>query len=101
MSLPFVVMGKSPYARLRLDPAVSCDDVMKDKDRVEHCDMLSLECEPEPWLDGPEESAHFTPLSIVLILHNTCNNNTQTKEPSTLGVSVSIRRTGVRKQEVV
>jgi hypothetical protein len=70
---------------------------MKDEDHAESYDLLSLECEPEPWLDGQDKSAHFTPLSSLLILHNTCNNNTQTKVSRTLGVS----RMGVRKQEVV
>jgi hypothetical protein len=80
---------------------VSCGDGTKDEDRTKLCDLLSLECEPELWLDGPDESAHFIPLSNLLILHDTCNNNTQTKVPSTLGVSISVSRTGVRKQEVV
>jgi hypothetical protein len=63
---------------------------MKDEDRAELCDLLSLECAPELWLDGPDESAHFTPLSSLLILHNTCNSNTQTKVPSTVVVSISV-----------
>jgi hypothetical protein len=68
---------------------VQCDDGMKDKDHVESCDPLSLEREPEPRLDGPYESTHFTPLNKFFILHNTCNN-TQEEVPSTLGVSISI-----------
>jgi hypothetical protein len=68
---------------------VSCGDGSKDKECAKLCDLLSLECEPKSWLDEPDESARFTPLSSLLILHNTCNNNTQTKVPSTLGVSVS------------
>jgi hypothetical protein len=63
---------------------------MKDEDH----DLLSLECEPELSLDGLDEIARFTPLSSLLILHNTCNNNTQTKVPSTLGVSISVSRSG-------
>jgi hypothetical protein len=62
---------------------------MKDEDRSESCDPLSSEHEPEPQLDEPDESGHFTPLSKFFIPHNTCNNNTQHEVPSTLGVSVS------------
>jgi hypothetical protein len=36
-----------------------------------------------------------------LILHSICKNNTQQKVPSTLGVSVSISRTGGREQRIV
>jgi hypothetical protein len=64
-------------------------------------DPLSPEREPEPQLDGPDESARFTPLNNFFILHNTCNNNTQQEIPSTLGVSVSVSRMGGRKQKVV
>jgi hypothetical protein len=71
-------------------PLVSFGEGMKDVDRAESCDLLSLECELEPWLDGLDESSHITPLSSLLILYNTCNNNTQTKVPSTLGVSFSV-----------
>jgi hypothetical protein len=74
---------------------------MKDKDRGESCNPLSPEREPEPRLDGPDESAHFTPLNNFFILHSTCNNNTKQEVPSTLGVSISISRMGVRKQGVV
>jgi hypothetical protein len=74
---------------------------MKDEDHGESCDLLSLECEPEPRLDGPDESARFTPLNNFFILHNTCNNNTQQEVPSILGVSISISRTGGGKQRVV
>jgi hypothetical protein len=74
---------------------------MKDKDRGESCDLLSPKREPEPWLDGPDENARFTPLNNFFILHNTCNNNTQQEVPSTLGVSVSVSRTCGRKQRVV
>jgi hypothetical protein len=76
---------------------------MKDEDRDESCDLLSLEREPEPRLDGPDESTHFTPLNNFFIQHNTYNNNTQQEVPSTLGVSISISvsRTGGRKQKVV
>jgi hypothetical protein len=62
---------------------------MKDEGHSEFCDPLSPERELEHRLDGPEESARFTPLNNF-ILHNTCNNNTQQEVPSTLGVSVSI-----------
>jgi hypothetical protein len=80
---------------------VSCGDGPKDKDIGESCDPLSQEREPEPRLDGQEESARFTPLSNFFILHNTCNNNAQQEVPSTLGVSVSISRMGGWKQRVV
>jgi hypothetical protein len=80
---------------------VPCGDGTKDNDRGESCDLLSPEREPEPQLDGPDESARFTPLNNFFILHNTCNNNTQQEVPSTLGVSVSVSRTGGRKQRVV
>jgi hypothetical protein len=66
---------------------------------VPSCDPLSPEHEPEPQLDGPDESARFTPLNNFFILHNTCNNNTQQEVPSTIGVSVS--RTGGNKQRIV
>jgi hypothetical protein len=72
---------------------------MKDEDYGESCDPLSLEREPEPQLDGPKESAHFTPLNNFFVLHNTCNNNTQQEVPSTLAVNVS--QMGGRKQKVV
>jgi hypothetical protein len=78
---------------------VPCGNGMKDEDHGESCDLLSPEREPEPRLDGPDESARFTPLNNFFILHNTCNNNTQQEVPSTLGVSV--RRMGGRKQKVV
>jgi hypothetical protein len=74
---------------------------MKDEDRDESCDPLLLEREEEPWLDGPDVSARFTPLNNFFILHNTCNNNTQQEIPSTLGVSVSVSQMGGRKQRVV
>jgi hypothetical protein len=61
---------------------------MKDNDHVESCDPSS-ERELEPQLDGLDESACFTPLNNFLILHSTCNNNTQQEVPNTLGVSVS------------
>jgi hypothetical protein len=72
---------------------------MKDEDRGESYDSLSPEHEPEPQLDGPDESVRFTPLNHFFIMHNACNNNTQQEVPSTLGVSVS--RMGGRKQKVV
>jgi hypothetical protein len=74
---------------------------MKDEDHSESCDSLSPEHEPEPLLDGLDESARFTPLNIFFILHNTCINNTQQEVPSTLGVSDSVSRMGGRKQKVV
>jgi hypothetical protein len=74
---------------------------MKDEDRDESCDPLPPECELEPRLDGPDESAHLTSLNNFFILHNTCNNNTQQEIPSILGVSISVSRTGGRKQKVV
>jgi hypothetical protein len=74
---------------------------MKDEDRGESCNLLSLKRKPEPQLDGPDESARFTPLNNFFILHNTCNNNTQQEVPSTLGVSASISQTSGRKQKVV
>jgi hypothetical protein len=77
---------------------VPCSDGMKDKDRGESCDPLSPEREPEPWMDGPDESARFTLLNNVFILHNTCNNRTQ--QEVTLGVSISVSRIGGRKQRV-
>jgi hypothetical protein len=80
---------------------VPCGDGTKDNDRGESCDLLSPEREPEPQLDGPDESARFTPLNNFFILHNTCNNNTQQEVSSTLGVSVSVSQTGGRKQRVV
>jgi hypothetical protein len=69
---------------------VPCGDRTKDEDRGEICDPLSLKHEPEPRLDGTDESARFTPLNNFFILHNTCNNNTQREIPSTLGVRVSV-----------
>jgi hypothetical protein len=88
---------------------VPCGDGMKDEDRSESCDNgstlwshpLSSEHEPEPLLDGPGESARFTPLNNFFILNNTCNNNTQQEVHSTLGVSISVSRTGGWKQRVV
>jgi hypothetical protein len=74
---------------------------MKDEDRGESCDPLSPERELEPRLDGPDESAHFTPLNNFFILHSTCKNNTQQEVPSTLRVSISVSRTGGTKQRVV
>jgi hypothetical protein len=82
---------------------VPCGDGMKDEDHSESYDLLSLEREPDPLLEGPNESARLTPLNNFFILHNTCNNNTQQEVLSTLGVSVSIsvNRTGGRKQRVM
>jgi hypothetical protein len=84
-----------------LDPAVPCGDGIKDKDRCESCDPLSPEHEPGPRLDGLDEGARLTPLNNFFFLHNTWNNNTQQEVPRTLGVSISISRTGGRKQRVV
>jgi hypothetical protein len=81
-------------------PPVSCGEGMKDEDHAESY-YPSPECELEPQLDGPDENARFTPPINFFILHNTCNNNTQQKVPSTLGVSVSVSRMGGRKQRVV
>jgi hypothetical protein len=80
---------------------IPCGDGMKDEDRGKSCDLLSLESELEPRLDGPDENAQFTPPSNFYILHNTCKNDTQQKVPSTLGVSVSVSRTGEREQRIV
>jgi hypothetical protein len=50
---------------------VPCGDGPKDEDRGESCDPLSLERELEPRLDGPDESACFTPLNnFLMILKN-------------------------------
>jgi hypothetical protein len=81
-------------------PVVLCGNGMKDEDHGESCDLSSLERQPEPRLDGPDESARFTPLNNF-IRHNTCNNNTQQEVPSTLGVSISVSRMGARKYRVV
>jgi hypothetical protein len=80
---------------------VLCGDGTKDEDYSESCDPLSLKRELEPRLDGLDESARFTPLNNFFILHNTCNNKTQQKVPSTLGVSVRVSQMGGRKQKVV
>jgi hypothetical protein len=80
---------------------VPCGDGTKDEGHDESYDPLSPEREPEPQLDGLDESARFNPLNNFFILHNTYNNNTQQEVPSTLCVSVSISRTGGRKQRVV
>jgi hypothetical protein len=79
---------------------VSCSESTKDEDHVESYDPLP-ECELEPRWDGPDENARFTPLNNFFNLHSTCNNNIQQEVPSTLGVSVSVIRTGGRKQKVV
>jgi hypothetical protein len=84
----------------RSTPPVPCSDGTKDEDHAESCDPLSEDV-LEPRLDGPDENAHFTPPIHSFILHSTCNNNTQQQVPSTLGVSVSVSRTGGRKQKVV
>jgi hypothetical protein len=42
---------------------VPCGDGMKDEDHGESCNPLSLEHEPVPQLDGPDESARFTRLN--------------------------------------
>jgi hypothetical protein len=81
-------------------PPVSCGDSTEDEDRAESCDP-PLEHELEPQLDGPDENARFTPHINFFILHSTCNNNIEQQVPSTLGVSVSVSRTGKRKQGVV
>jgi hypothetical protein len=43
---------------------------MKDEDRGESCNPLSLEREPEPRLDGPDESSRFTPLNNFFYPHS-------------------------------
>jgi hypothetical protein len=73
-------------------PSVLCGHGMKDKDHAESCDP-SPERELEPWLDGPDENAWFTPPINFFIMHNTCNNNTQQQVPSTLSVSVRWKET--------
>jgi hypothetical protein len=80
---------------------VPCSDGTKDEDHDESCDLLSPEHDPEPRLDGLDESARFTPLNNLFILHSICNNNAQQNVPSTLGVRVSISQMGGRKQKVV
>jgi hypothetical protein len=55
---------------------VPCGDATKDEDCDVSCDLLLPEHEPEPQLDGLDESARFTPLNNFFILPNTCNNNT-------------------------
>jgi hypothetical protein len=55
---------------------VPCGDGTKDEDYGESCDLLSPERELEAQLDGPDESARFTPLNNLFNLHNTRNNNT-------------------------
>jgi hypothetical protein len=84
----------------RPPPPVLSSEGTTDEGCVESCDP-SPEHETEPRLDRPDENARFTPPINLFILHNTCNNNTQQEVPSTLGVSVSITRTGGRKQRVV
>jgi hypothetical protein len=81
-------------------PLVSCSEGTKDEDSAESCDP-SPECELEPQLDEPDENACFTLPINFFILHSTCNNNTQQQVPSTLCISVSVRRTSGRKQRVV
>jgi hypothetical protein len=76
--------------KMTLDPTVPCGDSTKNEDCGESCDPLSPERELESWLDGPNKSAHFTPLNKFFILHNTCNNNTQQEALSTLDVRVSV-----------
>jgi hypothetical protein len=80
---------------------VPCGDGTKDEDCGESCDPLLPGHDLEPRMDGPDESAHFTPLNNFFILHNTCNNNAQQEVFSTLGVSISVSRTGGRKQKVL
>jgi hypothetical protein len=69
---------------------VLCGDGTKDEDHGESCNPLSMVLEPEPRLNGPDESARFTPLNNFFILHNTCNNNIKQEVPSILGVRVSV-----------
>jgi hypothetical protein len=91
------VGGKYMHFMTANNPAAPCGDGTNDEDRGESFDPLSLEREPEPRSDGPDESARFTPLNNFSILHNSYNR--QQEVPSTIGVSVS--RTGARKQKVV
>jgi hypothetical protein len=72
---------------------VSCSDGTKDEDNSESCNLLSSEREPEPQLDGPDESTRFTPLNNFFIMHN----NTQQELPSTLGVGISVSQMSGRK----
>jgi hypothetical protein len=81
-------------------PPVLCGDSTKDKDCAESYDP-SPEREPDPQIDGLDENARFTPPINFFIMHITCNNNTQQQVPSSQGVSVSVSRTGGRKQGVV
>jgi hypothetical protein len=55
---------------------VLCGDGTKDEDHGESCDPLSPKHEPEPQLDGPDKSAHFTPLNNFFIIHNTQKQHT-------------------------
>jgi hypothetical protein len=50
---------------------VLCGDGMKDEDHIESCDLLSLERELEPRLDGPDENARFTPAQHMQKQHTT------------------------------
>jgi hypothetical protein len=50
---------------------VLCSDGMKDEDHIESCDLLSLERELEPRLDGPDENARFTPAQHMQKQHTT------------------------------
>jgi hypothetical protein len=62
---------------------------MKDEDCGESCDLSSLERELEAQLDGPDESARFTPLNDFFILHNTCTitHNKKYLAPSVLALA--------------
>jgi hypothetical protein len=42
---------------------------MKDEDRGESCDPFLPEHEPDPQLDGLDESTHFSPLNKFFILY--------------------------------
>jgi hypothetical protein len=70
MSSPSVAIEMSSCARQWLDPVSPCGDGTKDEDCGESCDPLSLEREPDPRLDGLDESARFTSLNNFFILHN-------------------------------
>jgi hypothetical protein len=54
-------------------PLILCGEGTKDEDHAESRDP-SLEHEPEPQLDGPDENARFTPPINFFILHSSCNN---------------------------
>jgi hypothetical protein len=54
---------------------------MKDEDCGKSFDPLSLECEPEPQLDRPDESTHFTPPNNFYTTLATTTHNKKYLEP--------------------